>query len=319
MKYDVCTSFGNGNMEALSIIKEIAALEVPNDEEIIFDFRQYNENNPFSNLVIANAVRDCASHIEQRKRLLPHASNYLAHLGFYHMIGANYGKELGEATPNSNYVPITHIHFEGDFYRNIEKTSKDLAKLLFFDKGLETFLSYIFVETIRNVYEHSEDDSVYVAAQKWPRFGLLEIAIADSGCGIAHSLKRRFSKYDDKNLLYLSCQPGVSACSNFSYLDKEDGWRNSGYGLYLLRKLAIAYGGSFLICSGKNALWQTQSGVREIDTDYTGTAIAIRIKTNTGIDFEATRNRILKEGELKAKEIQGAIHKASRSSGGHYR
>ena len=89
MKYDVCTSFGNGNMEALSIIKEIAALEVPNDEEIIFDFRQYNENNPFSNLVIANAVRDCASHIEQRKRLLPHASNYLAHLGFYHMIGAN--------------------------------------------------------------------------------------------------------------------------------------------------------------------------------------------------------------------------------------
>ena len=28
---------------------------------------------------------------------------------------------------------------------------------------------------------------------------------------------------------------------------------------------------------------------------------------------------VLKEGELKAKEIQGAIHKASRSSGGHYR
>ena len=69
MNYDESTSYGNGNMEALSIIKEIAALEVPNDEEIIFDFRQYNEYNPFSYLVIANAVRDCASHIEQRKRL----------------------------------------------------------------------------------------------------------------------------------------------------------------------------------------------------------------------------------------------------------
>lgn len=318
MRYEIATTFGYGNEQALSIVKEISSLETTAAESIEFDFRRYNENNPFSNLVIANAIRDYKRRHSQQCSLIPHHSSYLSHLGFYHMIGANFGKELGEAIPNSNYVPITEIQLDHTFYQTVERTSKNLAKLLNFDKDLETFLTYIFIETIRNVYEHAEAHSLYVAAQKWPRFDLLEIAIADNGCGIAHSLQNRFPKLTEQQLLSLACQPGISACSNFAYTENDDGWRNSGYGLYMLRKLSIEYGGSFLICSGRKALLQTPTSTQRFETDYSGTALAIRIKTNLRLDFDKTRAKILKEGELKSKEIQGAIQKASRSSGGHY-
>lgn len=318
MIYNVSTNFGNGNKQALQIIQELRNLEVHPEEEVIIDFRSYGENNPFSNLVIANTIRQFKQEHVNHMQMYPHSNTYLAHLGFYHMIGADYGKALGEAQPSRNYVPIRKIEFSGDFYQTIDKNAYDLAGLLYFDKDLQGFLQFIFIETIRNVYEHSGDQSVYVTAQKWPSFDLLEIAIADSGCGIAQSMKRRFPKYDDKKLMYLSCQPGISACSNYAYLERDDGWRNSGYGLYMLRKLAVAYGGSFLICSDKTALWQTSEGVKEIDTDYHGTALAIRIKTNTGLDFAKTRDTIVREGEAKAKQLRGAIQKASRSSGGRY-
>ena len=318
MNYDIITTFGRGNEQALKIIKDIAEINVSENEIVNFNFRKYSENNPFSNLVIANAIRNFKTCHSQNTTLTPDEKGYLAHLGFYHMIGANYGKELGKAHPNNNYVPITPIPFEGDFYKNIEQQGKNLAQLLQFDKELQSFLTYIFVETIRNVYEHSENDSAFVAAQKWPSYNLLEIAIADTGCGIAQSLKRKFPDENERELLRLSCLPGISACSNFSYLDKDDGWRNSGYGLYMLRRLAVAYKGSFLICSGRIALEQTSERVREFITDYKGTAIAIRINTNAELNFEETRSRILEEGEKKAKEIRGANRKASRSSGGRY-
>ena len=46
------------------------------------------------------------------------------------MIGADYGKEIGEATSTDNYVPITKVKFDGNFYSTIDNTSKQLAVLL---------------------------------------------------------------------------------------------------------------------------------------------------------------------------------------------
>lgn len=79
------------------------------------------------------------------------------------------------------------------------------------------------------MYEHSDEKFVFVTAQKWPTMNLLEIAIADTGCGIANSMGKQYKNYDEKDLLYLAGEPGISARSNFSYLDKDDAWRNSGY------------------------------------------------------------------------------------------
>lgn len=320
MTYNVVSSYGRGNEQALATMKSIEALDLSEEEQIVFDFNQFGENTPFNVLTIASYLKTYrAQHPECNFSLIPKASSdFLSHLGFYQMIGAKVGKAIGEAQASSNYVPIKEIQFDMDFYRTIEVRAQELAKLLSFDKPLEEFLSYAFVEAIRNVYEHSDATSAYVCAQKWPTKSLVEIAITDTGKGIAKALGTRFPGKTEKELLYLSMQPGISARSNFRYLDKDDPWRNSGYGLYMMQKLALLYGGSFLLCSGKHAVWVMQDGVREYETSFPGTAIAIKFRTDTGNDFNKVRSAAISEGQTEAQLKPDAIKKASKSSGGHY-
>ena len=277
MIYEVVSSYGCGNEQALRTIQEIDSLVIPRGEQVQVDFRNFGENTPFNVLVIASFLKHYrAQYPEHNFNLIPKdSSNFLSHLGFYQMIGAKVGKAVGEAQASSNYVPIKEIKFSSDFYRTIEIRAGELAKLFSFDKSLEAFVSYLFVETIRNVYEHADTTSAFICAQKWPSKNLVEIAITDTGIGVARALGKRFSQKTEKELMYLSLQPGISARSNFWYLEKDDPWRNSGYGLYMLQKLALLYGGSFLLCSGKVALWIKQDGIKEYETAFPGTAISI--------------------------------------------
>lgn len=321
MEYKIETIYGYGNKQALNIASDISSLDLSDTEDVLFDFTKYSENNSFSNLLIANSIRVYRGNHKNKCQLRSHNGIYLSHLGFYQMIGADYGKQLGEAKASDNYVPITKITFDGNFfYQTIEEKSKEIASLLKFDKQLSGFLEYLFVETIRNVYEHAGINEVYLSAQKWPSKKMLEIAISDIGCGVYNSLRkyRPYSDKDEETLIKLACDPGVSSRSNFSYLDKDDVWRNSRYGLYLMRKLSVAYGGSFLICSGNYALREDRNGVEILKTKYQGTTVAIRIKTDLACDFEAVRHGILIKGEAESSDVSTSIHSASKSSGGHY-
>lgn len=319
-QYKIKTTYGKGNRQALDIASDISSINIAETETLCFDFTEYCENNPFSNLLVANSIRTYRQKHQNKCQLTPNHKTYLSHLGFYQMIGADYGKQLGEARSSDNYVPITRITFDGDFYGTIDRRSEELAALLKFDKQLSLFLKYLFVETIRNTYEHAEIGELYLSAQEWQSKSLLEIAISDTGCGVCNSL-RKYKAYSDESeesLIRLACEPGVSSRSNFKYLERDDAWRNSGYGLFLMRKLAVAYGGSFLLCSGNYALREDKNGIELYKTKYEGTTVAIRIKTDMDCDFETVRGRILTEGEIKSLDAQTSIHSASRSSGGHY-
>lgn len=321
MEYKVETTYGRGNNQALKITSEISSLDLPDTEEVLFNFTKYNDTPPFSNLLIANSIRAFRKNHQNNCQLRPSSTTYLSHIGFYQMIGADYGKQLGKARASDNYVPITKLTFNGDFYQTIESKSEELAALLKFDTELSAFLKYLFIETIRNTYEHADVGEVYLSAQKWPSKSLLEIAISDTGCGICNSLRKYkpYSDRDEKELIKLSCEPGVSSRSNYRYLEKDNIWRNSGYGLYLMRKLAVAYGGSFLICSGNYALRENKEGIKIFNTAYEGTTIAIRVKTDKICNFEEVRSKIVLVGEKASSDAETSIHSASKSSGGHYK
>lgn len=325
MIYKVKTSFGNGNIQALAICKDIANLDIDSNEHLEFDFVPYGENNPFSNLVIINSLRRC-------RKENPNVSmscnpkdedGYLSHIGFYQAIGTRLGKRVGQAIPNSNYVPIRELDLYGQNpYLVIPKTAEQLAATLQFDPSLQSLLTYSFIETIRNVFEHSDVHKLLVSAQKWPSHQLVEIAVADAGCGIKNSLGKRFA-LNELDLLKLACKPGISALSNYAYLEDLDPWRNSGYGLYMIKELCLAYGGSFMICSGNYALrffvnFFGEIGTGVYRTNYSGTALSLRFRTDSKTEFDKIRDGIVKRGEEEAKNIKGAIEKASLSSGGRY-
>ena len=323
MRYFVKTTFGNGNVEALNICKNLESLQPEQGEDFVFDFSKYGENNPFSNIVLANSIslfHDNHSDIDMYFHPKDGTDGYLSHIGFYQACGIKYGKELGEARASSNYVPISAINLKGyDFYDAIVDMAQKLARTLQFDRSLQDFLTYIFTETIRNSFEHADVERVLVAAQKWPQHNLVEIAIGDSGIGIQQSLGKKFAM-PEKESLRFSCKPGVSAGSNF-YLDPNDPWRNSGYGLYTMKELALAYKGSFMICSGNYAFgyYNFHNYIERIfKTSYQGTAISLRFPINAVRNFDRIREEIVEKGQSEAQSIKGAIKTASKSSGGRY-
>lgn len=318
------STYDHGNVEVLDSLLEINRID-PKAEEVVFDLSRYNECNPFNNLLIAQTLKNFKkNHPTTNRKVIPCRNNntnsYLQHLGFYKFFGAEYGKDIGVAQPNSHYVPITPIAFDWDFYDNIGKNADKLANLFHFDKDLHNFMKYVFIETIRNVFEHADTkDNAYISAQTWERSHLVEIAIIDSGCGISNALKKTIRDSSEPELLRMATSPGISAKSNHSYLEKEDKWRNSGYGLYILKRLALEYGGSLMVCSNNYCDYYHKNGtISHYSTFYPGTALAIRFKTDQAISFEETRSKIVKEGERESNSISGAIKSASKSSGGHY-
>ena len=323
MTFEIKSTFNHGNTEihnTLLNMKNVNQQSVP----LVFDLSQHNDCNPFNNLLIAQTLKNIKISSPDIKRSVIPCKNkatdsYLKHIGFYKFFGVEHGNDLGVAKANKNYVPITPIKFDQFFYDSIEKYGEQLAELLYFDKDLYEFSKFAFVEVIRNIYEHSNSKDAYMSAQTWERFNLTEIAIIDSGCGISNALKRIYKNQNESDLLRLSTSPGVSARSNHNFLDKDDAWRNSGYGLYILKRLALEYGGSLMVCSNNYCDYYHKNGtISHYQTFYPGTALAIRFKTNQNINFEKTRKRILAEGEKESKNILGAIHSASKSSGGHY-
>ena len=126
MEYKIVTTYGCGNEQALNIASDISSLDLPDTEDILLDFTKYSENNPFSNLLIANSIRVYRGNHKNKCQLRPNHETYLSHLGFYQMIGADYGKQLGEARASDNYVPITKTTFGGVFIRQSKKKAKSL-------------------------------------------------------------------------------------------------------------------------------------------------------------------------------------------------
>lgn len=168
---------------------------------------------------------------------------------------------------------------------------------------------------MRNVFEHSGVDKVYVCAQFWPKHQLVEIAIADMGCGINSVMSRKF-KGKELQMLILSMFPGISAGSYFSWFNDDNVFKNSGYGLYITKELALAYDGSFMLCSGNYALNYNTKGSTYRKKGYSGTAIAIRFCTDIKRDFNTVCQSIVTKAEKKSLQREDAIHKASKSSGG---
>ncbi|MBR3318544.1 MAG: ATP-binding protein [Atopobiaceae bacterium] len=321
MDYGIVTTTNACHTQALTICKELAELTPPKDDLLRFDFYPYAENSPFSNLVLINALRQFKlRHPEAQLMVRPKKNNtYLTHIGFYKGIGIDHGNATGEAHGSDTYVPVTEIKTGSPlFYNDLSNVVVKLARTLHYDPALEYMLKYVFQESIRNVHEHADTDAVLVAAQKWPTKSLLEIAIADAGCGVAQSLGKRFHR-EPLDLLRLACQPGISALSNASRTAAEDAWRNSGYGLYVMKELALRCNGRFMICSDEHAIAyrRVNGSVKEdiYPTNYKGLALCLQFRTDETINFYSEIPDIARHGEELAVESEGAITKASGSSG----
>lgn len=318
-----------GNLTFRNVLAK--AITIDPLEDCIFNFNNTYQYDPFAMLFMSSLLREYIKKYQDIKFVLqydPSSRNisYAGHMGFFRSIADNLtiGKKPGEAMGSKNYLPITKIDFRNDFYREknieeaIEKKAVELSKILTQDKELYKIFAYIIREILRNSLEHSKEQCVWICAQHWPYYHMTEIAILDNGIGIRRSLSSNYlyaSKIEsDEIALQLSLLPGIT--EKYGKIQYDDEWNNTGYGLYMASQLCDRLNGTFSIVSDSKALF-IHDGEREfIETNHTGTAIRMTLKTDQKFNYDNIRNQILIEGEQIASKIDKAIKKSSKASSG---
>lgn len=173
----------------------------------------------------------------------------------------------------------------------------------FLEEDLKDLFRFVIREMIRNIFDHSQTSHFYYALQTYENSKHVEVVIADIGIGLLATVpfdieEKWLNENTDENAIRKALLPGVSAYSNHSYA--PDDYKNSGYGLALVKKIIQKTNGRFSIASGAKSL--TYSGESETvqDCDVNGTLIRMRIDLNNlkNVKFQ----EVLEEAETEALE-----------------
>lgn len=244
---------------------------------------------------------------------------YLAHMGFFSLCGYHHGKDLGEAWGSSRYLPITSLEssslIEKDFdkyeemqdllQRHVDRISEVISRDTTRQSSLFDVLSYSIREVFRNVFEHSEKQTLYYCAQYWPNSGKVEFAVADFGVGVRRGLglNPNFRFSTDKEALEYSLLPSVSGRTHQPRYSSN--WFNSGYGLYMTSRLA-RNGGNFVIASGDTAICLTPKTKTNFRTSFRGTILRVNLNVDAIGDVQARLSEFKDEGKRIAATIAGS-------------
>lgn len=321
---------------ALKFCKSLNCMKLNNTgEKIYFDFGNIRTCDPFPMLIVSREIRNRVNEVDRLNCYARNCNNtYANHMKFFKACGLSQGEQVEISKGNSKYscitkMSVTDLKNEGlknlDVIQEvIDKKAKIMASIVAQGNNeFEKWLSFVIREIIRNIPEHSKSDTIWYCAQYWPSYDLVELAIMDEGIGIKDSLRENVNYIEeansDENAIRLSLKPGVSETNIYRKLGQGE-WDNSGYGLYMVSEMCAELDASFILASGDSAIRvEKRNGIIEhhsIDTKVHGTAIQIRIRPSSTVDYDEIRRKIVQRGENIAKKDDSAIHVASRSSRG---
>lgn len=325
---------------AIELCNELDQYRFMEDKTYKYCFNQMTHFEPFAMLVTINKLHElkkCWPNAEHSLSSFDHCA-YGANMGFFDGVGIDFGKGVNHSKGSSNHIPVTRLSladFEQElvvptnpFQIGIEEYSKSAARILTRQRPnreeLEIGLQYLIREMIRNTFEHSGSNEVWIAAQGWPSRNRVEVAIVDSGNGIKETLASNGRYYDliidDHAALTYGILPGVTRKFSKSRARKRElktnYWANSGFGLYMTSSICDALGGEFVIMSGDKALTISGESHKWQDTKYSGTAIklSVPIEWHGGTYFEYVMDDILEKGEMKAKELSDIAQSSASSA-----
>lgn len=218
--------------------------ELSSADEFEFDFGAQRWFPPFSMLLLAMHLRRFREHHPRQfatPRTLKATATPLTWV-FSRHLGSSW-KRSREALGSSTYVPIQPIK-RTELTEKASKTYVELGVTIEEKAGalstiltqkdhgvLHDTLTYSIREILRNVFEHSGADEVFICAQHWPSRNEVEVGIVDAGIGIKAGLAENpnFQFETHRESLHAALMPGVSG--NIWAGKGNDPWMNTGYGL----------------------------------------------------------------------------------------
>ncbi|WP_198010339.1 hypothetical protein [Psychrobacter cryohalolentis] len=295
--------------------------DLDDSDKYAFDFVNLEFIEPFTMAYVANELkRFRQTKIESEFVALNHQhKTYAAHMGFFKAFGLDCGNKPGQAAGSSTYLPLTILNVAelkkeaADAYDHvgnvIESKSEDIAKILTRQEegDLVDTLTFSIREIIRNIVEHSDSKVIEYCAQYWPTKNIVELAILDTGNGIMKGLSTNphLIIKDERDALHLAMLPGVSG-KMYKGVKKrrDDEWQNSGFGLYMTSRIC-RNGGDFFIVSNDKSIFLDSKSKRDIECNYRGTALRLRIDTSRISTYSDMLAQYRKEGFEAAKRFSG--------------
>ena len=193
-----------------------------------------------------------------------------------------------------------------------------LAEVLTSDiPAAQKVVSYLIREIMRNTFEHTDMDHLWIAAQRHNSEKYIEVAIADNSVGIKQVIcvnpDLRAQITSDESALRFAVKPGVSG--NAKRSKDTSYWANSGYGLYVTKEL-LKKVGLFVLISGDAYLYANDMKMDVIHHgNFHGTMAYLRFDIDkiSNIDDNSI-NDIVKTGERESSSDASAVNVASKAS-----
>lgn len=303
---------------AINFCNRLWSLE--DDKSYEFDFARLGLVEPFTMAYVANELkRFSLSKPGTCGAINFENHSYAAHMGFFRAFGLEHGKQPGEATGSSTYIPLTILKVSdikneaarfGEHIGDVlEEKSKRIATILTRQQSgdLVDTLTFSIREIMRNVVEHSNSDVIEYCAQYWPTRNLVEVAVLDTGIGIYEGLRSNpyLEMSNERDAVHLALFPGISGKMYKGVKErKHDEWQNSGFGLYMTNRIC-RNGGDFFICSNESSVLLSSGQKEDISCTYKGTALRLRIDTNSITTYKDMLARFRTEGYETAKQFAG--------------
>lgn len=255
--------------------------------------------------------------LESIENLNRDAISYGETMGIFQKLGLSDARSFSQGT---NYIAPTKVviaelfdslHNQGKtieaYYDDI--ASKIVKKILRdlgtdSDEDVRDLFEFVVREMIRNIFDHSQTTHFYYGSQLYTATNSVEVVIADLGLGLVNTIpfdieETWFSQPTDEDAIRKAMIPGLSALSNHAYAPED--YKNSGYGLALVRRIVERTNGYFSIASGKRSITYSLSEEIIEDCDIKGTVIRMRINLDRlhTIDFDVILEDAKKEASSK--------------------
>ena len=251
------------------------------------------------------------------------AVSYGKNLGIFQQLNLcqDHSYKLGKTYISPKKVAIKDVHelnpqiekFYEKFSNGIVSHSITMLDYSVEDEVKELF-TFVVRELIRNIFDHSLTNHFYFASQKYPKSEFVEVVICDEGCGLRATVpfdveERWYDQDTDENAIRKAVLPGITAESNHAYASED--YKNSGYGLALVRKIIEKTDGEFGIATGTKAINFHKSGESVNECHIKGTLVRMRINVHnlSTINFR----ELVSEAQNEAKKY-GVYREPSRAS-----
>lgn len=277
----------NEKSSIFSVISELSDLKnAVNDNihlDIPFAFGNFIDAEVF--VIINSIVNELRSvgksvtisiDVNQNSNIL----NYASRINFFKHLGIAFDETFERHPAKGKFVEITHLpsnnyvlddNLIDVFTNNFSLSTEALNSLIF-----------VFDELMCNVTLHSQSQNGgYYFCQKYPNRNTVEIIIVDSGIGIAKSLNKAFSNYNEPKCLE-ECIKYEVTCGN-----------GRGHGLFFIAELIRRNKGSLTLLSGESHLLIDKGHQKLSNNAYwDGTIVKCVFKLNNPLPIENLLNEL---------------------------